>query len=312
MTDFNPNPSGGVTRKTPTGATAAGPGGSDWTLSSPTLVPTAFPNAVVFNGTGNVTASFANPNAYSTDPVILQAKLGSTPVFNVYGDGSAYFGGQTIAHFGPPRTQFGIMSPLVAYLDTDTDPAANTAIQAYFVLHNTAVDGIYDFAVQQGGSAYNRLQIAGANGYVGQVNFNVAFNDSASIDINSGNGAQGGAYKWLISGFEGVPLLQMRGGANIAGLATLVQFDPSGTFGTPFSFKTSAAIGSGDVFTVTNNATLGFGVNFEGKVRTAAPSVNGAGAIRIGKIRSATVAAVTTEYLEIEIDGVIKKVQLCS
>lgn len=288
---------------------SGGGGDSLWTATATGLHPTTNPTTVVIDS-GNVTLTSQNANAYTTDPILFQAKLGSTPVFRVYGDGSAYFGGQTIAHFGPPRTEFGILSPLVAYLDTDTDPAGNTAIQAYFVLHNTVVDGIYDFAVQDNGSAYNRLQIAGADGYVGQINFDIAFDDSATIDVHSGGGGQGGAYKYSISGFANTPWFRMQGGATLGTLATLVQFDPSGTFGTPYSFKTNATIGSGDVFTVTNNATLGFGVNFEGKIRTAQPSGNGAGAWRLGKKITATVSAITTGYIEVEIDGVVYKLGL--
>ena len=288
---------------------SGGGGDSLWTATATGLHPTINATTLVIDS-GNVALKAENANAYNTDPIIFQGKLGNTPIFNLYGDGSAYFGGQTIAHFGPPRTEFGILSPLVAYLNTDTDPSGNTGVQTYLVLHNTAVDVIHDFAIQQTGAAYNRLQSAGANGYVGQANINVFFDDSASIDLHSGGGGQGGAYQWYIGGFATTPWLKMEGGATLGSLSTLVQLEPSGTFGTPFLFKTAGAIGSGDVFTVTNNATLGFGVNFQGKIRTAQPSANGAGAWRLGKKITAAVTAVTTDYIEVEIDGVVYKLGL--
>ncbi len=47
-----------------------------------------------------------------------------------------------------------------------------------------------------------------------------------------------------------------------------------------------------------------------GKFKTAQPSANGAGAWKLGKKVTATVALVTTDYIEVDIDGVIYKLAL--
>jgi len=47
-----------------------------------------------------------------------------------------------------------------------------------------------------------------------------------------------------------------------------------------------------------------------GKIKTVQPSANGAGAWKLGKKVTATVSLVTTDYIEVDIDGVIYKIAL--
>jgi hypothetical protein len=51
-------------------------------------------------------------------------------------------------------------------------------------------------------------------------------------------------------------------------------------------------------------------LEINGKVKTSQPSANGAGAWKLGKKVTATVALITTDYIEVDIDGVIYKLAL--
>jgi len=314
MTSFQPDPSGPVVRdpslidcECAGSSNSGGGGGGNTVWSESANVITPINNSASFSlaGLANKTLTITNPNAATTDPIVYEGKRGSDTVFRVWGDGSVYFGSQTMSKFGPPRTEFGILSPLVSYLDTDTDTYGNGAIQIYTVIHNTAADVIYDMAVNGSGSAYNRLQTAGANGYVGQVNFHVDFDDSANLDIISSGGSNGGTSKVTLTAFASQPIILLNTGATQG-----VRLDPGQLFGTtPFIFHSFSTMGSGNLMDVNNNGAAAFSVSFDGKISTKAPG-GGAGAWKLGKKITATVSALTTGYIEIEIDGVTYKLGL--
>jgi len=283
-----------------------GGGNTIWQEAAGVITPINNSSSFALAGASNTTLTITNPNAETTDPIIFNGKRGADSVFRIWGDGSGYYGAQTMGHFGPPRTEFALLSPLVAYLNTDTDAYGNTGIQTYLVTHSAVADMTDDVSVNGSGSGYHRLQTAGANGYVGQVNFNLAFDDSATLEIKSSGGSNGGSSQFTLSAFASQPYLLMKGAASVQG----VRLDPGRLFaGTPFVFHSLSTMVAGTLIDANNNGAAAFSVSFDGKISTAAPG-GGAGAWKLGKKITATVSAVTTGYIEVEIDGVTYKLGL--
>ena len=91
-----------------------------------------------------------------------------------------------------------------------------------------------------------------------------------------------------------------------------------GAFNTWKDFKARSRFSNKTfVYGVDNTGYVGIGtttptveLEINGKVKTSQPSANGAGAWKLGKKVTATVALVTTDYIEVDIDGVIYKLAL--
>lgn len=241
-----------------------------WSGTSSLMWPAQAPSALIIANTGTNTITINNTNSYSSTPNLFRIQNQSTNLWELSRRNVLYVGQGARSFWGE-----GYPPGIQFYANPTLNPDGDNSIQ----IEGQADDGVGNngyFAIDTS-TGRSAISLSTGSGY----NFRTYVGNSA-VEINA-TGPLGDTV-WLRPTDATIPFRLYTGST------------------TPHE--------SGTFFDVQNNGTNVLSASFDGAITTGDPGA-GAGNWKLGtKVTGATVTLVTTNYVEVNINGTVVKLAI--